>query len=162
MPLKNYSKLLRPLLPALAIIAVSNGAAQMAPTLKVEAIPTVKAKKGSDVVITLKATLPKGYHANSNTPTEAYLIPLNLKWTGGPLSSLGVTYPKPMLEKYTFSEKPISVVTGEFSISTKFKVPGDAPTGPAAQTGSLRYQACDDKACYPPKTLPVNITVSVE
>jgi hypothetical protein len=162
MPLKNYSKFLRPLLPALAIAAAASCTAQMAPTLKVEAIPTVKAKKGSEVVVTLKATLPKGYHANSNTPSEAYLIPLTLKWTGGPLHMDAVTYPKPSLEKYSFSEKPISVVTGEFAIATKFRVPADAPTGPAAQTGSLRYQSCDDHACYPPKTLPVNITVSVE
>jgi len=112
--------------------------------------------------VTLKASLPSGYHANSNTPTEAYLIPLTLKWTGGPLQSEGITYPKADMEKYSFSEKPISVVTGEFSITTKFKVPADVQNGPAAQTGTLRYQACDNKACYPPKTLPINVTVSVE
>ena len=143
-----------PLAPAIS--------AQMAPTLSVAAVPTVKVKKGSDAVVALKASLPAGYHANSNKPTESYLIPLTLKWTGGPLQLESVTYPKASLEKYSFSEKPISVVTGEFEITTKFKVPADAPTGPAAQTGTLRYQACDNKACYPPKTVPVNITVSVE
>ncbi len=134
----------------------------MAPTLKVEPVPTVKAKKGGETTVTLKATLPAGYHANSNKPSEAYLIPLTLKWTAGPLQLDGITYPKPEMEKYSFSEKPLSVVTGEFAITTKFKVPADAPNGPAAQTGTLRYQACDNKACYPPKSVPVNITVSVE
>ncbi|MES1262229.1 MAG: protein-disulfide reductase DsbD domain-containing protein [Acidobacteriota bacterium] len=134
----------------------------MAPTLSVAPLPTVKAKKGSEVVVTLKASLPAGYHANSNKPTEAYLIPLTLKWTGGPLQMDAITYPKAEMEKYSFSDKPISVVTGEFSIATKFKVPAEAANGPAAQTGTLRYQACDNKACYPPKTLPINVTVSVE
>lgn len=134
----------------------------MAPTLRVEPLPTVKVKKGSAPVVTLKASLPAGYHANSNKPTESYLIPLTLKWTGGPLQMETVTYPQPSLEKYSFSDKPISVVTGEFAISTKFKVPSDAPNGPAAQTGTLRYQACDNKACYPPKSVPVNVTVSIE
>jgi hypothetical protein len=143
-----------PLTPALS--------AQMAPTLSVAAVPTVKVKKGSVAVVTLKASLPAGYHANSNKPTESYLIPLTLKWTGGPLQMETVTYPAPSLEKYSFSDKPISVVTGEFAISTKFKVPADAQNGPAAQTGTLRYQACDNKACYPPKTVPINVTVSVD
>jgi hypothetical protein len=127
--LKNCWKLLLRPVPGLLLIAAAN--AQMAPTLSVAPLPTVKAKKGSDVVVTLKASLP-------------------------------VTYPKAELEKYSFSDKPISVVTGEFSIATKFKVPAGASNGPAAQTGTLRYQACDNKACYPPKTLPVNVTVSVE
>jgi hypothetical protein len=136
--------------------------AQMSPNLTVEAVPTVKVAKGSVSVVTLKASLPAGYHANSNKPTEAYLIPLTLTWTGGPLQTDSVTYPKGSLEKYSFSDKPLSVVTGEFSITTKFKVPSDAPNGPAAETGTLRYQACDNKACYPPKKVPVNITVSIE
>ena len=134
----------------------------MAPTLNVAPVPTVKVKKGTDAVVSLKASLPSGYHANSNKPTEAYLIPLTLKWTAGPLQMVTVTYPQPSLEKYSFSDKPISVVTGEFAISTKFKVPADAPNGPAAQTGTLRYQACDNKACYPPKNVAVNVTVNVE
>jgi hypothetical protein len=134
----------------------------MAPTLSVTPLPTVKVKKGSGAVVTLKASLPAGYHANSNKPTESYLIPLALKWTAGPLQMETVTYPQPSLEKYSFSDKPISVVTGEFAIATKFKVPGDAATGPAAQTGTLRYQACDNKACYPPKSVPINVTVNVE
>ena len=136
--------------------------AQMSPNLTVAALPTVKAVKGSVTAVTLKASLPAGYHANSNKPTEAYLIPLTLTWTGGPLHMESVTYPKGTSEKYSFSETPLSVVTGEFSITTKFKVPADAPNGPAAQTGTLRYQACDNKACYPPKKVPVNVTVSVE
>jgi hypothetical protein len=71
-------------------------------------------------------------------------------------------YPKGSLEKYSFSDKPLSVVTGEFSIATKFGVPASASSGPAAQTGTLRYQACDNKSCYPPKNVPVNITVNIQ
>jgi hypothetical protein len=113
-------------------------------------------------VVTLRASLPSGYHANSDKPTESYLIPLSLKWTAGPLKLDGVTYPAATMEKYSFSEKPISVVTGEFAITTKFSVPKDAANGPAAQTGTLRYQACDNRSCYPPKNVPVSVTVSVE
>jgi hypothetical protein len=135
----------------------------MAPELKVAPQSTVKVKKGTTATVTLKASLPAGFHANSNTPTESYLIPLTLKWTGGPLQDGAITYPKASMETYSFSAgKPISVVTGAFDLVTKFKVPATAETGPAAQTGTLRYQACNDRMCFPPKTVNVNVTVSVE
>ena len=150
--------------PAVAILGLAAmlSAQQAAPTLTVASVPTVKAKKGSVTVVTLQAMLPPGFHANSNTPSDAYLIPLTLKWTGGPMQPDGVIYPKASMEKYTFSDKPLSVVTGEFTITTKFKVPADAPSGPSAQNGTLRYQACNDRMCFAPKTLPVNLTLNIE
>jgi thiol:disulfide interchange protein DsbD len=156
MRFRSYSRFL----PILLAAALS---AQMAPVLKIEAQPTVKVKRGAAVTVTLKTELPAGFHANSNKPTDPNLIPLTLKWTGGPLLEGVVTYPKPQLEEYTFTAgKPISVVTGAFELVTKFKVPATAQLGPAAQTGTLRYQACNDRMCFAPKTVPVNVTVSVE
>jgi hypothetical protein len=137
-------------------------AAQTSPTLTVAPVPTVKAKKGTVATVTVRAALPPGFHANSNTPTDAYLIPLTMKWTGGPLQADGVTYPKADLEKYSFSDKPLSVVTGEFSITTKFKVPVDAPPGPSAENGTIRFQACNDRMCFAAKTVPVTISLNIE
>jgi hypothetical protein len=136
--------------------------AQMSPNLTVAPLETVKAAKNTTVTVTVKAHLPSGYHANSNKPTEAYLIPLTLTWEKGPLTVEKIAYPAGSMEKYSFSEKPLSVVTGDFSIATTFKVAPGTANGPAGQTGILKYQACDDHACYPPKKVPVNLTVSVE
>ncbi len=36
-----------------------------------------------------------------------------------------------------------------------------APQGPVRMRGELRYQACNDRACFPPKTLPVTLDVTV-
>ena len=156
MRFRNYFKFL----PLILAAAVS---AQMAPELKIEPQATVKVRRGAPSTVTLKASLPPGFHANSNKPTESYLIPLVLKWTGGPLEGGVIAYPTPSMETYSFSAgKPISVVTGAFSLVTKFKVPATAAPGPAAQTGTLRYQACNDRMCFPPKTINVNVTVSVE
>jgi hypothetical protein len=155
MRLNNFCK---PAIFALAVVA----AAQMAPTLTVAPVPTVKAKKGGEAVVSLHANLPAGYHANSNTPTDAYLIPLALKWTSGPLQQEGIAYPKAEMEKYSFSDKPLSVVTGDFTITAKFKVPADAPSGPAAENGTLRYQACNDHMCFPPKSVNVSVSLNIE
>jgi len=159
MRFRSYFKFL----PLIALIGAAALTAQMAPELKIEPQATVKVKRGAPATVTLKVSLPAGFHANSNTPTEPNLVPLILKWTAGPLQEGVIAYPKPLLETYAFTAgKPISVVAGAFDLVTKFKVPATAATGPAAQTGTLRYQACNDRMCFPPKTVPVNVTVSVE
>ena len=159
MPLNSCFKFL-PMIGFFSAVALL---AQMAPVVTIAPQPTVKAKRGAPATVTLKVSLPAGFHMNSNTPTEANLIPLTLKWTAGPLEGGVITYPKPEMETYTFTAgKPISVVTGAFDVTTKFQVPATAATGPAAQTRILSYQACNDRMCFAPKKIPVNVTVSVE
>jgi len=110
----------------------------------------------------VEVSLLPGYHCNSNTPSEDYLIPLRLTWTSGTFQPLGVTYPKPSKEKYEFSEKPVSVYTGKFELISKFKVAPNAPAGPGMLEGSLRYQACNDKMCFPPRTVPVKLPYTIQ
>ena len=161
MLLKKFSNFAGNSLLVLAALAV-DCSAQMNPVVTIAPVPTIKAKKGSVTVVSIRAVLPPGFHANSNTPTDAYLIPLKLTWTTGPLQADGITYPKSTLEKYSFSDKPLSVVTGEFTITTKFKIPDSASSGPAAQNGTLRYQACNDHMCFAPKTVPVVLSLNLD
>jgi hypothetical protein len=108
--------------------------------------------------VRLTAQLKSGYHVNSNTPSEDYLIPLRLTWDAKPLEVAGVQYPKPVLERYEFADKPLSVFTGDFDIVTRFKVPANAPSGLGILVGKLRYQACSEKLCLPPRNLDVRVT----
>jgi hypothetical protein len=104
-----------------------------------------------------------GYHVNSNTPNEDYLIPLKLTWAStGALEGGQVNYPKPAQEKYEFSEKPLSVYTGSIDLTANFKVAGNAPGGPGVAAGKLHYQACNDRACFPPKTVDVSIPYQIQ
>lgn len=119
-------------------------------------------KRGDTPVHHLKAQLKEGYHANSNTPSEAYLIPLKLTWEAGQLEVVEIKYPAGKLEKYDFSEKPLSVVSDEFEIATKFKPVANATLGPGFVTGKLRYQACNKTMCFPPKTVEVKLPVLLQ
>jgi Thiol:disulfide interchange protein DsbD, N-terminal len=119
-------------------------------------------KRGTIVTAPVKVRLRQGYHVNSNTPSDDYLIPLRLNWKADPLQPLSILYPKPHMEKYTFSAKPLSVYSGGFEIQTRFRVPAKAPNGPAILDGKLRYQACNDRLCLPPKTIDVPLTVEIE
>jgi len=130
--------------------------------LSVEPPHAVPAKRGATAAAKLKVSLQSGFHVNSNTPSDEYLIPLKLTWTPGPLDSPTVSYPKPQMEKYEFSDKPLSVFTGNFELNTTFKVPANAPVGPSVMAGKLRYQACNNKACFPPKNVDVKLPVQVQ
>jgi len=122
----------------------------------------VTARRGSEVEVPLRFLIRGGHHINSNHPAEDYLIPTALTWTPGALTPKGVGYPKPESVKYEFSEKPLLVWSGGIVLTSKFAVAGDAPLGPGKLSGKLRYQACNDRACFPPKTLEVSLAVTVQ
>jgi hypothetical protein len=115
--------------------------------------------------VKIPVAVDPGYHVNSDKPSEDYLIPLKLTWDKGALGALEggtVVYPKATLEKYDFDEKPLSVFTGNFDLTVSFKVAANALAGPGIAAGKLRYQACSNKACYPPKTVDVSIPYQVQ
>ena len=101
-----------------------------------------------------------GYHVNSNKPADEYLIPL--RWTfEGPVSVSEVVYPAPKMQKFEFSQKPMSVYEGDFKTTAKVKVGPGVPVGTQLVVGKLRYQACNDRMCLPPRTLEVKVPVEI-
>jgi thiol:disulfide interchange protein DsbD len=130
--------------------------------LTVGPVAKLRVKRGETATAVVHAQLKPGYHANSDKPTDEYLIPMRLTWQAAPLQVAEVVFPKPQMEKYSFSEKPLAVYSGDFDITTKFKAPPAAPRGPAILSGKLRYQACNDRMCLPPKTVDVSLTVEIQ
>jgi thiol:disulfide interchange protein DsbD len=105
--------------------------------------------------------LREGYHVNSNMPSDTYFIPLRLTWSPGPLEAVSVIFPKPQMEKLAFSDKPVSIFTGNFEVVTKFKAAAGAALGQSVVSGKLRYQACNDRMCLPPRTVDLSLPVEV-
>ena len=111
----------------------------------------------------LKVAMKPGFHTNSNKPTEDYLIPFKLTWdAGGPLEVVEIVFPPAKMEKYSFADKPISVFGGEFEVVTKFKRAANPALGPGFVTGKLRYQACNETTCFPPKTVAIKLPVLMQ
>ncbi len=121
----------------------------------------ITAKIGAPIQVKVSLELRTGYHCNSNKPSDEYLIPLKLTWNTGALEAPEVIYPAPQMEKYAFSDKPLSVYTGNFDLITKFKVGTSAMPGQVIMTGKLRYQACTDRMCLQPKTIDVSVPVDL-
>jgi hypothetical protein len=135
--------------------------AQPGAVLTVAAPPKTRMVRNADASVKLPIRLRSGYHVNSSTPADQYLIPLGLTWNSSPLEAREIVYPKPRMEKYSFSSKPLSVYTGDFEIVTRFNVPAQAPVGASVVTGRLRYQACTNSACLPPRTVEVRLPIEI-
>src|ERR1039457_2334062 len=132
MPSNNYCKHPRiPLAVLGASLCLPSLWAQGNQYLTTDAPPKLVVKRGAAAEAKIAVSVQPGFHVNSNTPSDAYLIPLKLTWTpGGALEPGAVVFPKPQMEKYEFSDKPLSVFTGDFDLIAKFKVPAGASQGP--------------------------------
>jgi thiol:disulfide interchange protein DsbD len=135
---------------------------QSSGVLTVQPIERVHVRRGEETSQKLTLDLKPGFHVNSNAPADEYLIPLRLTWAKTPLDAGQIVWPKPEFEHLAFSEKPVSIFSGKFEIVTHFKAPPSATPGFAMMTGKLRYQACNDKECLPPKTIDVQFAVDIQ
>ena len=114
-------------------------------------------KTSKDLELSLTLRIRQGYHINSSRPADDYLIPTKLTWdtTVFPLKS--IDYPDGEDVIYSFSKKPLSVYSGEIKIVSTFRTSATLRNRSKAITGSLRYQACNERACFPPRTISVKI-----
>ena len=141
--------------------SVAGGPAPPAEVARVEAVG-VEAKRGAGAGGEVRLKITEGFHVNANPASEKYLIPTELKFEPAEGVEVGpVTYPASVERKFSFSEKPLAVYEGEARIKFDLKVRPDARAGVHDLRARLRYQACDDEKCYPPKTAETSVRVSV-
>jgi len=121
----------------------------------------VVGKRNDAVQTKIPVSILEGYHVNSNTPSDEYLIPLKVTWTSlGALEGGQVTYPA--AEKISVGDQSLSVFTGKFDLGVSFKVSAKAPAGPGIASGKLGFQACNNKMCFPPKSIEISVPYQVQ
>lgn len=132
------------------------------PLVKTEAVAylfpeqvTVPAGKPSPVALHFR--IGPGLHINSHTPREQYLIPtvLTVPESSGVRLQLATYPPGTEFILPVDPSTKLIVYTGEFTIQTRIV----ATPGNHLVEAKLRYQACDQNACMPPKTITVPINV---
>ena len=110
---------------------------------------------GKRAVLELHFRVQDGYHVNSHTPKSELLIPTRIELE--PADGVKASVPEyPAGKAYSFSFDPsekLDVYADAFTV----KLPVTASAGAHEVHGALKYQACDQAACYPPKTLPISV-----
>jgi thioredoxin:protein disulfide reductase len=121
-----------------------------------------RVKRGGSVQATVVIDIDHGYHINSNRPLDKFLIATALKFepvTG--LAATRVTYPKAKMQKFSFSEKPMSVYEGKAVLMFATRALPTAAVGTVKLLGKLTVQACNNELCLRPQTVSVEIPVEV-
>ena len=112
--------------------------------------------KGSIVL-----SIPGGLHVNSSRPNSEYAIPTSVRVSGQGVRSGGISYPRGRNRKFQFSENVINVYEGRVSIPFTVTVPANFRGDTVRVRAVVRYQACTDEVCYPPRSKDVTITARV-
>ncbi len=119
---------------------------------------TVEVKAGHEQVVELRFRVDDGYHINSHTPKDELLIPTVLTLNTGGRTGVyirGEEYPAGSSFRLQVGDgETLDVYQGEFRVRVRMI----ADPGSSTLTGALHYQACDNAACFPPRTLPVAVT----
>lgn len=148
----------------LPISLYSNPAPQSAADVHVNgSISPDKVKKGRVARASVLIDIPAGLHVQSNKPLDKYLIATKLDvetpsgMTAGPVS-----YPRALMRKLKFSKSMVAVYEGKSMLRFNVTVPQNYSGGSGEIKGKLRFQACNDDACFPPVTREVKIWLNVE
>ena len=110
---------------------------------------------GKPAVLELRFHVQDGFHVNSHTPKSELLIPTRVELDQAP-GVKAATPEYPAGKSYSFSFDPtekLDVYADAFTV----KLPVTASAGAHEVHGALKYQACDQAACYPPRTLPITV-----
>jgi len=135
------------------------------PTQRVVALPpqTVAIRPGGKADVEMDFQVKPGFHINSNKPGSELLLPTVVKLS--PPTNIGVgslEYPPGREQSFEFSpSEKLSVYTGDFAVTARVGAAKNMPAGRFRVHGFLTYQACDDRACYPPTKLPIAFDVKV-
>lgn len=126
-------------------------------------VPRVEIKTGGSSEATVKLTIAGGYHINANPPSFSYLKATELEIEpGGGITPGKPVYPTPVTRTFKFSKDPLSVYEGEATIKLPLVAGSNAQKGEQTLKGKLRIQACDEEACYPPRTIETSIPVTIK
>ena len=112
---------------------------------------------GKPTAVELHFRVAPGLHINSHSTGGDGMIPTTLTVPDGAAVRL-VKTSFPAGAEFALPAAPaekLSVYTGEFVVRAEL----EAAAGDHLMEATLRYQACDNAACMPPRTIPVVVDV---
>ena len=129
--------------------------------VKHAAVDTSALRAGHSGVAAVVVEIHDGFHAQSHTPLDPSFIKFEVKPAENPAIIFGEPqYPPGQIEEYPALGK-LSVYTGRVVIYIPFQVKADVKPGPTEIAGKVVFQACDDKACYPPESPGFSIQTQI-
>lgn len=122
-----------------------------------------KTKKGRTVRATVTMDIPSGLHVQSSKPLDKFLIATKLDVETPSGMKVGpISYPRAVMRNLKFSKGAVAVYEGKAVIRFNVTIPANYSGGSGEIKGKLRFQACNDDACFPPVTREAKMWLNVE
>ncbi len=119
-------------------------------------------KRGGSTKGAIVMDVPGGLHVNSSRPNSQYAIPTVVRVSAVGAKIGAVSYPRGVNRKFGFSEDTINVYEGRTSFGFNLTVPANFKGNVVRVRAVVRYQACTDEVCYPPKSKEITLTAKVQ
>ena len=123
---------------------------------------TTGAVPGEQARLAVVLEIPDGWHVNANKPLDEYLIPTEAALE--PPEGFGVegmAYPEAILASFSFSDEKLAVYEHTAAVGIVVSVAETVAPGKYEIPGTVRYQACNDTVCAPPKTVSFTAQLTV-
>ena len=134
-----------------------------APHIRVAATASAAAAKPGAIVSLFVDVLPdRGIHVYAPGAADYQPITVKLSSTEG-VSPGKLSYPKSETLAIPETNERVPVYTRPFRLTQSIALAKTAKRGTKiVVTGTVAYQACDDRVCFVPAELPVSWTVDVK
>jgi hypothetical protein len=151
------------IISALAELSAQDLKPRKAPSVTLVDPGITSVARGKAASVDLFFHVSPGFHVNSNKPHSEFLIPTSLRLTAPTDIVIGtISYPAGVEKSFPFApDDKMSVYGSQFVINFAVRPLGNVMPGRYAVHGALKYQACDDATCYPPKQIPVSFLIKV-
>jgi thiol:disulfide interchange protein DsbD len=122
--------------------------------------PGISGAAGAKIALFVDVTPKTNIHVYA--PGSKDYIPITVKLEPQPQVKFGkVTYPK--AETMTFADEKVPVFQKPFRLTQDATLDKSAKPGSTLTiAGTVHFQACDDRVCFPPESVPVSWTVAVK
>jgi len=125
-------------------------------------LATDKAQRGRTVQAAIVVDIPDGYHVNGNRPLGKYAVPTILKIEApGGIRVSPVAYPRATVRRFSFSDEQLAVYENRAVMRFKVTVPAGYSSSAAELRVRLRYQSCNNEACFPPVTREATVPLQI-
>lgn len=118
--------------------------------------------RGGSVKGRVVMSIPSDLHVNSRNPKSKYAIPTTVTVTSAEARLSAVNYPAGKTKKFSFSSDPLNVYEGRVTFTFNVAVPASFKGKSVRVRAVVKYQACNDDVCFPPKTKDIVMTVAVK
>lgn len=115
-----------------------------------------------NIKINVKANIQSGFHINANKIADEDLIPTSIKINEGDFKLIKTSWPAAKNYKFSFSETELQVFEGGINIGLTVKGKKDIKPGKYEVSGTLHYQACNDRACFAPKDVEFSASFTLK